>query len=458
MDAYSSIMIGAIAHPLLYVLIFLFTISFIIFVHELGHYLVARHFGVHVSKFSVGFGREIFGFDGKNGTRWSFSAIPIGGYIKISGDVDRDNPMIWDQDLGEARLMTPAELETAYCTRTIWQRALIILAGPIANILLGFLVFFFLFTVVGQTSARPIITSVGQSGAAFKADLQPGDEILSIDGQPVERMRDVTLKTRDNIGVPYTLEILRDGRVFEVTLISEAVSYKDDFSIHRSHGRVGMSVMRGLKYESILEVNGEDVKDNPDRARELISGQLGKDTLVKLKIGTLEDVFLIVPERERNDDLLDPDSEHFDKVWIAPDLDKYYYTLSVGAALQESFRQSVKFFSDAAKLIVVLLTGQYEKQALGGVASIGQAAGDAAQGGMYTFLVFLAIFSYQIAFINLLPIPVLDGGHLAFLSYEAIAGRPLSRKVQDGALMFGLVFLFGIMIIANVQDLLQLAH
>lgn len=458
MDVFLSIVSGVIDHPIAYVFVFVFTIGFIIFFHELGHYLVARFFGVHVSKFSIGFGKELFGFDGKSGMRWSFSAIPIGGYIKISGDVDPDNPQIWDEKLNKARLMTSKELEGAYCTRSVWQRGLIVLAGPAANMVLGFFVLFMLFSVVGQISGRPVITAVGQSGAAFRADLKPGDQILSINGDEVVRMRDVTLKTRGQVGVPFDLEILRNGKVVDVTIASEQVTYRDNFSIERSHGRVGMSHMKGMKYEDILEVNGVVVENNPELARSLLSKQLGEETYVKVKIGSLRDVFLIVPEIERNHDLLDPKSEHFDVVWIGAEEEPYYYKLTAYKAFSESVRYSGKFFSDAWSMVVVLVTGQYEKQALGGVASIGKAAGDAAQQGLYAYFIFLAVFSYQIAFINLLPIPVLDGGHLVFLSYEAMVGRPLSRKIQDGALMFGLVFLFGIMIIANVQDLLQLAQ
>tara|TARA_B100001989_G_scaffold252958_1_gene237171 strand:- start:3653 stop:5029 length:1377 start_codon:yes stop_codon:yes gene_type:complete len=438
-----------------YVFVAIFSVSFIITVHEFGHYLAARYFGVAVEKFSVGFGKEICGFNDKAGTRWSVSWIPLGGYVKIFGDVDINKPFVWDHENNCERRLTKEELKLAYCTKTVWQRLAIVFAGPLANFLFTFLVLFLLYTTVGQSYTPPIINALGVDSESYKAGFQMGDQVLEMEGRKIRRWSDVYRTTMASPGAKFDYKVLRDGKEIRLTAKVQEMEYIDMKGRHRTHGRTGMVRFRMMKLERIRSVNGVDTSDNPELAKKLILQNLDKVITVGTRFQEDKDnVFLVKIPSEYNQHHFNKKEEDKDIYIYIVDADKkYYLRLTPFESFYEIYHIISKVIKESAILIKVSVQGKTDEPAVGGVPKISENFAKAAKSGWYQYIIIISIFSFMIGFINLLPIPILDGGHIVFLLYEAISGNPVSPRIQDIAFMIGLVLLGGIMIFANINDL-----
>jgi len=190
-----------------YILPFLFVLTVVVFFHELGHFIVARWCKVTVRVFSIGFGREIFGFNDKKGTRWRLSWVPLGGYVKFLGDDDAASTP--DRDAMEA--MTQAELAGSFHAKPLASRAAVVVAGPIANFLLAIAIFAFMFTFIGQRQTLPIVDAVTPGSAAEQAGFKPGDRILSIDDEPIESFTQIQRIVSISAGQELTISVNRTG-------------------------------------------------------------------------------------------------------------------------------------------------------------------------------------------------------------------------------------------------------
>lgn len=450
----------AVAGVLFYVLAFVVSLCLVIFVHELGHYSVARLFGVRVDNFSIGFGREIVGRTDRHGTRWSLSWIPLGGYIKIFGDVDPANPHIWDHDRQEKRALTPEELEQAFFTKRIWQRSLIVLAGPLINILFTVLLLAFLFAVKGEVSSPPIITAIAKETAGYEAGFRLDDEILAVNGVPIQRFEDVWVHSKNEIGVPLSLTVRRGAKIFDLSVTPRPVDYTDERGVERAHGRLGITHFSAVNLKDIESVNGVPTAKDLEKARKLIQETLGRDAELGLLLGEGKvDIFLVHLPLETNENLsnlADEDSQH---VFVFTEKNKFYVRHTPVESLKYSLKQTGHIMSEALKILKVLLTGKSKgDNQVGGAGAIGYMAGKAAETGWFSYVVFIAVLSTQIGFINLMPIPVLDGGHLMFYLYETVARKPLPERIKEIFLIAGLIFLFALMIVANMTDILQLTR
>jgi regulator of sigma E protease len=208
-----------------YIWPFLLLITPIVFFHELGHFSVARLFGVKVETFSIGFGREIFGFTDRKGTRWKFSWIPFGGYVKFWGDLDAAST----PDREKLEKATPQELSGSLMAKPVWQRMLVTAAGPVANFILAFVVYTVLFATLGDIQTPPVITGVVPGGVAAQAGLMPGDTMRAVNGAPVESFDDVLHSVLLNTGEPLVLTVLRKGKILTVSVIPQLRDTKDPF-------------------------------------------------------------------------------------------------------------------------------------------------------------------------------------------------------------------------------------
>jgi regulator of sigma E protease len=217
----------------LYIGVFLVVLTVLVFVHELGHYLVARRNRVKVEVFSIGFGPELFGWWDRAGTRWKFSAIPLGGYVKMFGDADASS------GLPAARQMTAAEREVSFHHKRLGQRAAIVAAGPAANFLFAIVVLAILFMTYGQPFTPASVGQVVPGSAAEAAGIRPGDEIVSIDGRAVERFEDVQQVVRLNPGVPMAMVVRRDGQLVELRVTPSRVEENDRLG-RREVGQLGV--------------------------------------------------------------------------------------------------------------------------------------------------------------------------------------------------------------------------
>ncbi len=439
----------------LYVFALFFSISFVVFVHELGHYSAARVFGVRIDKFSIGFGHELYGRTDKRGTRWSLSLLPLGGYVKIFGDVNRDDPKIWDAETEKIRKLTKEETEVAFYTRALWKRAVIIAAGPVINFIFTFLILAALFSTKGQGSTLPIVTAVAMGTSGYEAGFQPLDEITAIDGRKITRFEDIWALTKPNIGQEYDFTVKRGEQTITMTAASRPIDYKDTKGMNRAHGRLGATHIRALEYKDITSVNGVDVDGDIDRARQEIATHLDQE--LRLGVAAFDDdksdIFLIRVPTNMNEGLNDPKDEDYDKFYTGISKEKFYVYRGVPFALVSAAKQMKVLSIEAYKVMELVFSGGARRDSIGGIGTMGQAAEKAVDSGWYTFLVFIAVLSFQIGLVNLFPIPLLDGGYLAFLAYEAVAGKPLSQRFQDYAFALGLAFLVGIVVFANISDI-----
>jgi regulator of sigma E protease len=350
---------------------FLLVIGPLIFVHELGHYFVGRWFGVKAEAFSIGFGREIFGWTDKRGTRWKVGWLPLGGYVRFKGDM---NPASTPSD--EWLALPPAERAETFQAKKLWQRFLIVLAGPVTNFLLAILIYIALFSSYGQPRTPPVIAQIEQGSAAEAAGLRPGDRIRSIDGQTIERFEDLASYVSIRPEQAMDFEYERQGAIQSMTVVPRAIVLKDRFGNQARIGRLGIGP------------------------------------------GGVEVVRL--PPHE-----------------------------VVGAAFVQT--------GNIVKMMVVTLgqvvSGTRSMKEMGGPLKIAQYSGQQASLGWLDFVLFMSLISINLGFINLLPIPLLDGGHLLFYAIEGVRRKPLKPEAQEWAFRTGLAVLLALMIFVTLNDL-----
>ena len=356
--------------PLWLILIaFVCALGPLVFFHELGHYLIARMFRIPAEVFSIGFGREVVGWTDRQGTRWKVGWLPLGGYVKFVGDMGpASNP-------ADIEALPEHLRDRAFQVRPVWQRFLVVLAGPLANFLLAIIIFAAFFTFAG-TPRTNVVGSVMPRSAAAAAGIEPGDRILSVAGRATPSFDDVfnVVVVRPNETVPITIE--REGSIQEIEVTLRADTLKDS---------TGQAFRRGL---------------------------LGVHSTTR--IGDPVPIYRAIP--------------------MAVD-----YTWRLTRAIVDG--------------LVQLIRGQVSPKQLGGPIKIAQVAGQGAELGLLPFAQLLALLSINLGFINLLPVPMLDGGHLFFYSVEAVRRRPLSAQALDWAFRGGLALLLALVLFTTINDL-----
>ncbi|WP_119678341.1 RIP metalloprotease RseP [Indioceanicola profundi] len=222
-----------------YGVMFLLVLTVLVFVHELGHYWVARRSGVRVEVFSIGFGPEIFGFYDRAGTRWKFSAIPLGGYVRMFGDAD----VASRPDAAASQSMTEEERRVSFYHQPLGNRAAVVAAGPIANFLFAIVALAFLFMLYGQPYSPPVVQEVQPDGAAAEAGMLPGDRIVMLDGREMDRFQEIVQLIVMNPGQTMDMVVDRDGERIDMTITPRSVQLTDRFGNEHTVGRLG--VIRG---------------------------------------------------------------------------------------------------------------------------------------------------------------------------------------------------------------------
>ncbi len=461
MDFISLSLQGATEEIFFFGVMFIVTLAIVINVHEFGHYIAARLCKVHVETFAFGFGKEIFGFGGKEPfkTRWSVCILPIGGFVKLFGDVDVNKPIVWDHENNCERTLSADELKVSFCTKNIWQRAFIIAAGPGINLLLTFLIFAVLFSTYGQKSKTLVINSVVVDSASYKAGIKIGDELVDMDGEKIRRLEDVyDLTWYEDPAVEHEYKIIRNGEVMYKNFTAKRIEYINKKGVELNHGQTGMLRMRAIKFDEMSSIEGVLTEDEPDKARELFLQNMDKEIRIGIPFKGMSiekvDIFLMKFDSALNTHLDDPDDVDYERAWLIDPDDKFFLRLGVFEALKRSAFLMKEGVVDSYKIIEAIYKGRNNEDAvLGGVGKISQYTAKAAKAGIYDYLIFVAGFSLMIAMVNLLPIPVLDGGYLVFILYEAIAGKTASSRVQDISMIIGMLFLIGLMVFANLNDL-----
>ena len=445
----------------------LVTLGVLITFHEFGHFWVARKLGVGVLKFSVGFGRPLWSHRGKDNTEYIIAAIPLGGYVKML-----------DEREGE---VAEEDLDKAFNRKPVWTRIAIVLAGPVFNLVFAVLAFWLMF-VLGIPETRPVIGAV--SGIAAEAGIQPGDEIIVVDQQSTRTWSHALLglitHAIDRGEVSVTVQDAQ-GRQSEHLL--DLTNLGPDFNEEHTLEAIGLEPWR----LDIPPIAGEVIFDSPARRAGMRSGDriisiAGEKVASWYSIGRLiqthgqADQPLAVTV-ERNGELLElvvsPRKEKSGKfssyliLGIKPvelsaeqkeTLDRTAIILQYGpvdglfAAFHETWRMTAATFG----LLKRMVSGKASVKSLSGPISIARFANTSASLGLSNFLFFLAVISLSLGILNLLPIPILDGGHLLYFLIELLKGSPLSEQAQVAGQYFGLIALAGLMSLAFVNDILRL--
>ena len=362
-----------------YIVPFLFVLGIIIFVHEMGHFLVARWCGVAVDAFSLGFGPEVLGWNDRHGTRWKLSIVPLGGYVKFAGD---ENAASVPDRAAIARL-SEAERKTSFFLKPLWQRAAIVAAGPIANFILAIAIFSIYFGVAGRPMADAVVSSVEPDSPAAIAGIEPGDIIAKIDGRVVRSFSAVQRIVASAAGDPLTITLERNGEEITVDATPERRELTDPFGTPYTQGVLG--VRRDVGAEGI--------------PRERL-GPIGA---------------------------------------FAAGVDETWYIT----------RRTVE-------VVGGIVVGTQSASQLGGPIRVAQVSGQVAAISIAALFSLAAMLSVSIGLINLLPIPMLDGGHLLFYAIEGVRGRPLSERAQDVGFRIGLGLVLLLMCFATFNDIVQL--
>ena len=347
---------------------FILVLTIVVFVHEMGHFLVGRWCGIGVTAFSIGFGPEIAGFNDRRGTRWKLSAIPLGGYVKFVGDMNSTSAPD-----GEAmEKLSDAERRIAFHTQPVWKRALTVFAGPLFNFLLTIAVFAVMFYAYGRAVSEPMVASVQPDSAAAEAGFMPGDRFVSVDGTLVTTFADVRRLVSGRAG---------DSLVFVMHRGDKEVSLVATPRVMEQEDALGNKVNVGV----IGVVNDE---------------KLGQPRVVRY---------------------------------------------GPGGSLLEAVRETGSIIGQTGQFLKRFVIGREDRCQLGGPVKIAKISGQAAKLGFEWLVQLVALLSVGIGFLNLLPIPPLDGGHLAFYGIEAILRKPVSERAMEAVYRVGFLLVLAFM-------------
>lgn len=555
------------------ILYFIILIGVLVFVHEFGHFIIARLFDVKVERFSIGFGPTLATFQGKE-TEWVLCALPLGGYVQMIGP-----------DLESLELLPEEDRPRALAAKPIWQRSLVVLAGPVANLLLPILIYFG-FGLLETEAPHAIIGQINYDTPAYEAGLLPGDRIVEIDGRPITYWYDLTWTISPRHGNQLNIVYERDGERLSTQIVPERISSTDPLSISREErGRIGINLMAagtivaptsldspavrdGLQFfDKIVAIDGNKVERFDEIESKIRTGQgqpVTLEVLRKIEVpvsfaglyrhrrltlqvtpdlingeyslglapaqsflaqvdpdgpaarvglqagdqilsidGRRYNNYFLITERienevnallaerdaakedypiapvfeitvQRNGETLsvdytpkvvtfqdETDHTHYrvDFGWdvfrntVTPELQPHPLSDRIGYAANHAIDKTMEFTQMMVVGIWRLAQGRISLKSVGGPIMIGELAAEAGRAGIKPFLQIMALISINLAIVNLLPIPVLDGGRLLFYFLEALKRGPLSLRTRQIAAYVGLVCIILLMILAFKNDI-----
>jgi len=436
----------------------------LVLVHELGHYLVGRWFGVKADAFSIGFGKELAGWTDKRGTRWKLSALPLGGYVQFAGDMNPTSaPAVLDTDLPRE------ERQHTFHAQPLWRRTLIVLAGPMTNLLFAVLIAAAFNLAYGKSVAEPIVADFFPNSPAQAAGLKIDDKIVGIDGSKVETIGDVRDDTAPYPGRTVTVRYERDGVTRTVPVRLERHNISDDFGNTADVGSLGINFAlpivgnvldgsaaqkAGIRADDrIVSIDGKEIRSF-DQIADLVMPNPGERISVTVERDEGA-VVLPVTIGTAKATLPDGSVKQFGQLGIEASIGK---SVPVGPveALALGAERSVSIMVKMGEGLKQIVVGERSVKELGGPVKIAQVSGQQFSLGWEDFIGFVAMVSINLAFINLLPIPGLDGGHLAFYAAEAIRRRPLGVRSQEWAIRTGVALVLALMVFVTVNDVASL--
>jgi regulator of sigma E protease len=441
---------------------FLVALLILVSVHEFGHFYVARRCGVKVHRFSIGFGKVLWSRRDKQGTEYALAALPLGGYVKML-----------DEREGE---VAPEDRHQAFNNKTVWQRIAIVAAGPLANFLLAILLFWVLL-LQGQRDLIPIIDTVEPGSIAAQAGLEAGQEIVAVDGEPTPTWQALNKALLNRLG--------------ESGKISFKVAYPDSHFNYESEAQLvewlreasdpdpvaGLGIT--LYLPEIPPIIGEVIANSPAEKAGLKTGDKilrvddlaingwqawveyvrkypGKALQVSLERDTQSLQVTLIPE------LVEESGQHLGRVGVGvkaytlPEEMIRSYNYSIAGAFVAGVNKTWETSGFVLLSVKKLILGEISTKNLSGPITIAKVAGSSAEGGLRSFIGFVALLSVFLAVFNLLPIPVLDGGHLFYYLIEVIKRKPVSDKVQILGYQVGLFLVISLSVLALYNDIMRL--
>ena len=353
---------------------FVVILSVIVFIHEFGHYIVAKWNGVHIEAFAIGFGKEIFGWTDKSGTRWKFCLFPMGGYVQMFGDENEAS-----MPAGKLKKMSKKDKARSFFYKPLWRKSLVVIAGPAANFLLTIVILTFMITQRGLPSTAPYVGEVLKDSAAYAAGIKKGDIIKVIDGDEVKKFADIPRMIAANLGEKISIVVERGGKDKELFLAPRITKSEDVF---------GNEVERPL---------------------------------IGIKSGKLE---------VKDANLLE--------------------------ALQQAVIRTYQICATTLEFLGQMIVGDRGTDDLRGPLGMAELSGQASQQDFMTMLWFIAMLSANLGLVNLLPIPVLDGGHLLMYGVEAVSGPKIAQKVQHYGFMVGIAIIGSLVLLTTFNDISRL--
>jgi regulator of sigma E protease len=439
---------------------FFIALAVVVTIHEFGHFWVARRCGVKVERFSIGFGKALVSWRDKYNTEFVFALLPLGGYVKMVDEREGN--------------VEAADLPFSFNRKTVWQRIAVVVAGPVANFLLA-IVFFAIIFLGGERGLAPVVGEVKEGSVASLSGFEPGMEIVAVDGIATSTWTSVSRQLLGFIGttgeIPFTVRYkdsnlqydlgvsverwlrddeqpvpLRDLGVsppFELSSLSLAAVFED-----------GAGYAAGLKKgDQLLSINGQTIT-NINSFVHTVSSSTDEAVTLGVQRNSRELSIEIRPL------LIERDGEQVGQLGVQlasrgqyPDelvrTTEYSLLGAVSRGVQETFDTSIFIVKSIGKLIV----GDLSPKNLSGPITIAQIAGDSGKSGVDNFIRFVAMFSIMLGVMNLLPIPVLDGGHLMYYLIEVVKGSPVSDRIQIVGYKVGLALVMSLMVVATYNDI-----
>lgn len=440
-------------NSLLYLLI---TLGILVTIHEYGHFWVARRCGVKVLKFSIGFGRTLWSRKGRDGTEYIIAMIPLGGFVKML-----------DEREGTVK---QEELDYAFNRKSLAARTAIVAAGPLANLLFAIIAYAFIF-MIGIPGIKPIIESVTADSPASYAQLVSGDEIVAVNGQETATWRSVNR---------YLNQAKTERQPIELTVRSNNIESQRSLELgNEMDDRASTSLVERLGINKVIidfiPIIAAVTPDEPAAQAGLLAGDLivtidDQEVVSWLTVAELIQAspnkamsFSVKRELETINLVITPLATEDNKGKIGvmvdsskttiPDELKSIERYGLLAALSKGMIQTWSFSAATLDSLAGMVTGRVSSKNIGGPITIAQVAGSSAEQGLISFVSFLAMISISLGLLNLLPIPVLDGGHLAMYFIEALRGKPLPEELQIKIQNIGIILLLLLMSLAFFNDL-----
>tara|TARA_E500000331_G_scaffold134833_1_gene131733 strand:+ start:1455 stop:2816 length:1362 start_codon:yes stop_codon:yes gene_type:complete len=446
------------------ILSFILLISIIVGIHELGHFLTARFYNIHVLKFKIGFGKELFSFEDKRNCSYSFGILPLGGYVQMLGE---NNPVQEESDI-------QLQDKKSYLQATPGERAAVTFAGPLANFILAALVYFYL-ALVGTTQLSSFVGDVVPGSLFAEYGIEVKDKIVEVDQQSVTVFNDINLILSRRIGDTGSINVkyLRNGNEESISVpINNWLSKNDQTSpsyvlgiqpfLPPIVGKLqdkGPASNFGIKEGDLIQsINGNVILTWQDLSKNL--SQL-PNQLIELQIlrdKTVENLILETSsfldsegvQKGRIGILASNNLNQWPDEYVVEKKESFFSALLVG--IKDTYRYTLLIISSIGKMI----SGSISADNLGGPIQISVLAGSAAKAGYVTFLSMVALLSINLGLLNLLPIPILDGGQLLMIAIEKMKGSPVSDMTLEYSMRVGLVLVVSLMIFAFANDIARL--